>query len=237
MSENPELLIRARNLELTYRVRKQLFSSIHKEVHALQDVSFDLYKGNKLGILGRNGAGKSTLFKILTGIFAPDAGELAIVPETNVQLLSLGVGFEGNLTGRENAVLNGMLIGRSRAYMLERVEAIKEFSELGDFYEMPVYTYSSGMNTRLGFSVALEAAPDVLLIDEVLGVGDAHFAEKSKQALKERFAGDSTVILVSHNHGLIESICDRAVWIESGISRAEGAVGEVIPQYLQSLES
>lgn len=229
-------MIRARNLKLTYHVRKQMFSKVKRRVEALCDVSFEVRKGEKLGILGRNGAGKSTLFRILTGIFAPDAGSLEMPPGTNVQLLSLGVGFEGNLTGRENAVLSGMLLGRSRDYMLERVEHIKQFSELGDFYEMPVYSYSSGMNARLGFSVALEAEPDVLLIDEVLGVGDAHFAEKSERALRERFARDSTVILVSHDHQLIQNICDKAVWIEKGVSKAQGEVKEVVDAYLASFQ-
>lgn len=232
---NAEKIIEARNLQLTYRVRKQIFSKVKKEVHALKDVSFDVYAGEKLGVVGRNGCGKSTLFKMLTGIFEPDGGSLHIRKGLNVQLLSLGVGFEGNLSGRENAVLNGMLLGKSRRYMMQRLEAIKEFSELGDFFEMPVYTYSSGMNARLGFSVALEAEPDVLLIDEVLGVGDAHFAEKSEQAMEEKFASGCTIILVSHRHETIRKMCDRAIWIDKGETRMEGDTETVTECYLESL--
>lgn len=230
-----EKIIEARNVSLTYRVRKQIFSKVKKKVHALKDVSFDVYAGEKLGVVGRNGCGKSTLFKILTGIFEPDDGALNIRKGLNIQLLSLGLGFEGNLSGRDNAVLNGMLLGKSRDFMLQRLDAIKEFSELGDFFEMPVYTYSSGMNGRLGFSVALEAEPDVLLIDEVLGVGDAHFAEKSEQAMQEKFASGCTIILVTHRHETIRKMCDRAIWIEDGSTRMEGGTDEVTRNYLQSL--
>ncbi len=230
-----ETIIEARNIRLTYQVRKQIFSKVTKEVHALKDVSFDVHAGEKLGVVGRNGCGKSTLFKMLTGIFEPDAGTLNMKPGLNVQLLSLGVGFEGNLSGRENAVLNGMLLGKSRDYMLERLDAIKEFSELGDFFEMPVYTYSSGMNARLGFSVALEAEPDVLLIDEVLGVGDAHFAEKSEYAMQEKFASGCTIILVSHRQETIRKMCDRAIWLEDGRTRMDGDTESVTDAYLEAL--
>jgi len=228
-------IIRLDQVGLSYRVRKQIFSKTKKEVHALKDVSFNIYRGEKLGILGRNGAGKSTLFKLLAGIFEPDAGEIYVEPELNVQLLSLGIGFEGNLTGRENAVLNGMLLGKGRSYMQARVEAIKEFSGLGDFFEMPVFTYSSGMNARLGFSVALEADPDVLLIDEVLGVGDVDFARKSQQAMQDRFKSDRTIVLVTHDHRMILEMCTRCVWIEQGKTLMEGTAEEVVNAYLKAL--
>lgn len=231
-----EPILSLRGVEMTYRIRKQVFSRQKKQVRALKDISFDIYRGEKLGIIGRNGCGKSTLFKILAGIFEPDRGEFTFRPGLNVQLLSLGVGFEGNLTGRENAILNGMLLGKTRDYMKRRAEAIREFSELGEFFDMPVFTYSSGMNARLGFSVALEANPDVLLIDEVLGVGDAHFAEKSEKAMMERFDSQATIVLVTHNHQMIRKLCDRAVWIEDGETRMEGATDAVSKAYLDSLE-
>lgn len=231
-----EPIIRLRNVEVSYSVRKQLFSRQKRRIHALKDLTFDVYRGEKLGVIGRNGCGKSTLFKLLAGIFEPDSGTLAMEPGLNVQLLSLGVGFEGNLTGRENAILNGMLLGKSRQYMKARADYIREFSELGEFFEMPVFTYSSGMNARLGFSVALEADPDVLLIDEVLGVGDAHFAEKSEKAMLERFDSDATIILVTHDHNMIQRFCDRAVWIEDGVSVRVGDVMAVTKGYLDSLD-
>ncbi len=204
-------------------------------VHALHDVSFDVFEGDKLGIVGRNGGGKSTLLRILARIYDPDAGSVRFARKINVQMLSLGVGFEGSLTGRENAVLNGMLLGKGRAHMLGRLENIKEFSELGDFFEMPVATYSSGMVLRLGFSVAMETDPDVLLIDEVLGVGDASFARKSHDALVARLASRLTVIMISHDPGVISSFCNRAVWIEQGRTKMDGPPEAVSAAYRQAI--
>ena len=235
MTATSQPIIRLQDVVLSYRIRKQIFSKTKKEVNALRALNMSVFRGEKLGVLGRNGAGKSTLFKLLAGIFEPDGGEIYIEPSLNVQLLSLGLGFEGNLTGRENAILNGMLLGKSRKFVRTRLEAIKEFSGLGDFFEMPVYTYSSGMNARLGFSVAMEVDPDVLLVDEVLGVGDADFARKSQAAMHDRFDSDRTIVLVSHDHEVIRSMCDRCVWIESGETVMEGAADEVIAAYLDSV--
>jgi lipopolysaccharide transport system ATP-binding protein len=154
-----------------------------------------------------------------------------------VQLLSLGVGFEGSLSGRENAVLNGMLMGKSRKHMLRRLEKIKDFSELGEFFEMPVSTYSSGMGVRLGFSVAMETEPEVLLIDEVLGVGDARFMAKSQQAIREKFSSKHTVVLISHDAATIRKMCTRAVWIEKGRTLMEGEVDAVTNAYEAALNA
>ena len=156
------LLLTVKDVGLCYRLHKQIF---HKpqEIWALKSLSFQLYQGEKLGIIGRNGTGKSTLMKLLGGIFSPSRGTLTWHKKVHVQLLSLGVGFEGSLTGRENAILNGMLLGKSRKTMLSRVEAINDYSELGEFFDYPVNTYSSGMMIRLGFAVAMESDPDVLL--------------------------------------------------------------------------
>jgi len=233
-AKQKEVIMRLRNVAVTYRVKKQIFSKVKREVHALKDISFNVVRGEKLGVIGRNGAGKSTLFKILAGVFDADSGQVEIAPGLNVQLLTLGLGFEGNLTGRENAVLNGMLLGRQRKYMQERTDAIGEFSELGEFFDMPVHTYSSGMNSRLGFSIALEAEPDVLLIDEVLGVGDASFQKKSQDAMMTKFRSGSTIILVTHNHATIRELCDRAVWIENGTTLMEGPAEEVVDCYIES---
>ncbi len=228
------LLMTARDVGLCYRLKKQIFEK-PREIWALKSLSFEIFEGEKLGIIGRNGTGKSTLMKLLGGIFEPSRGTLAWHHQRHVQLLSLGVGFEGSLTGRENAILNGMLLGKSRRAMLERVEAIKSYSELGEFFEYPVNTYSTGMVMRLGFSVAIECDPDVLLLDELMGVGDTSFLTKSGRTLTEKFKGAKTVVLISHDPGQIEDFCTRAIWIEGGVVAADGAPKDVIAKYNASL--
>lgn len=229
-----KILLSVKEVGVCYRLRKQLLQA-PKEIWALKSLTFDLYEGEKLGLVGRNGTGKSTVMKLLAGIFSPSRGTLQWHRKAHVQLLSMGVGFEGSLTGRENAILNGMLLGHSRHTMLARVEAIKEYSGLEDFFEYPVNTYSSGMVTRLGFSVAMESSPDVLLLDELLGVGDASFQAKSEKTLQEKFQGAKTVVLISHDPAQIAHMCSRVIWIEEGMVRAEGTPQEIIEQYNQSL--
>lgn len=226
-------LIRLEHVGLRYRNPMSFFSkSKHKGFWALRDLSFTLFEGENLGIVGRNGSGKSTLMRILAGVYSTDRGKMTVYKKNlHVQLLTLGIGFEASLTGRENAVLNGMLMGKSRGHMLTRLEVIKDFSELGEFFEKPVYTYSSGMNARLGFAVAMETDPDVLLIDEVLGVGDSNFARKSHEAITSKFSSDQTVVLISHQGSTIRDLCSRAVWIEDGRNMAEGEVNEVSGAY------
>lgn len=228
-------LLSATDVGLCYCLRKQ-FLQHAKEIWALKSLTFHLYEGEKLGVIGRNGTGKSTLMKLLAGIFSPSKGILKWHHKVQVQLLSLGVGFEGSLTGRENAILNGMLLGKSRKAILRRVEAIKDYSELGDFFEYPVNTYSSGMLMRLGFSVAMESDPDVLLLDELLGVGDASFQAKSEKTLREKFHGSKTVVLISHDPATIAHLCTRALWIDGGVVKAEGPVTEVVTRYNASLK-
>ncbi len=223
-------ILSAQNVGLCYRLRKQLLQK-PREIWALRGLDFQIFEGEKLGLLGRNGVGKSTLMRMLAGIFAPSEGKLLWHKKLHVQLLSLGVGFEGSLSGRENAVLNGMLLGKSRQTMLERVEAIKEYSELGDFFEYPVNTYSSGMVMRLGFSVAMECDPDVILLDELLGVGDFAFQEKSEKTLKQKFHGDKTMVLISHHLDILENLCTRVLWIEHGGVRMSGSPKEVVAEF------
>ncbi|MDR3228325.1 MAG: ABC transporter ATP-binding protein [Puniceicoccales bacterium] len=231
-SPPPVHIISLRNAGVCYHPLRTLFSKTKKEIWALRGLNLDIYEGEKLGVIGRNGSGKSTLMRVLTGIYGLDEGTITRhKKDTHVELLSLGVGFEGTLTGRENAVLNGMLMGKSRKYMTARLDAIHEFSGLGDFFDYPVYTYSSGMNVRLGFSVALETDPDVLLIDEVLGVGDQVFAQKSSAALKEKFKGNRTVVLISHNASSIKDLCERAIWLERGQILAQGNPADVAKFY------
>ena len=197
---------------------------------ALEDVSFALKRGQRLGVVGRNGAGKSTLLRTLAGIIEPDRGRLTRARVT-CQLLSLSVGFMQHLSGRDNAILSGLMLGLRRRDILQRLPKILEFSELGAFFEQPISSYSTGMLMRLGFSVALQVEPDVLLIDEVLAVGDADFQEKSGAALRERIHGGTTVVFVSHGDEQVRQVCDRVVWIEHGRSVMEGAVDDVLKAY------
>ncbi len=221
---------------LTYRIRKQLFSKVKREIPVFKGITFDLHKGEKLGVIGRNGCGKSTLFKLLSSIFIPDSGTIKFASPLNVQLLSLGVGYDWNLTGRENAILGGILIGKSRKSILNVIDEIHSFSGLGKFFDYPVYTYSSGMMARLGFSVAMYCQPDVLLIDEVLGVGDASFSHKSHNAIKHRFNESQTIVLVSHSAETIIDLCSRAIWIENGLIQSEGNPAVVVDQYLSTIQ-
>ena len=201
---------------------------------ALEEVSLTLRRGERLGVIGRNGAGKSTLLRVLAGILRPDRGTVTRKP-VSVQLLALALGFVPYLTGRDNAVLSGLMLGLRRRDIRDRLEAIKDFSELGDFFDQPIATYSSGMVMRLGFSVAIQVDPDVLLIDEVLSVGDAEFKEKSGLALRERINDGRAVVLVSHDEAQIASICDRVLWIEEGRSVMEGPRDDVFAAYNAAL--
>ncbi len=196
----------------------------------LKDISFDLYPGETLGVVGRNAAGKSTLMRLLAGIIRHDRGSL-INRAKSIALLSLQAGFVPYLTGRQNAILSGLLLGLRRAEVEARMADIIDFSELGSFIDQPLSTYSAGMRARLGFSVAYQVEPDVLLIDETLGVGDEEFKEKSTAAMHARIQSDKTIVLVSHVPGTIRNLCNRAIWIEEGITRAQGDVVDVIQAY------
>lgn len=199
---------------------------------ALRGLNLEIRRGEKLGIVGRNGCGKSTLLRLLAGIITPDEGEIRYArPDLHVQLLALGVGYEGNLSGADNAILSGLFMGKTRRYMQGKLDEIREFSELGDAFERPVNTYSSGMNSRLGFSIALQTDPDVFLIDEVLGVGDHAFLLKSQAAIRNKFRDDTTVILISHEARVVSDVCQRAVWMHKGDILAEGAPETVCKLY------
>ena len=201
---------------------------------ALEDVSMKLRRGERLGVIGRNGAGKSTLLRVLAGILEPDRGTVkrGVV---SCQLLALALGFVPYLSGRDNAILSGLMIGLRQRDIIARLPAIREFSELGDFFDEPIAAYSSGMVMRLGFAVAIQAEPDVLLIDEVLAVGDAAFQEKSGNALKERMQQGQTVVLVSHAEKQVAELCDRLLWIEHGRSVLEGDRDSVFEAYHRAM--
>jgi len=222
------VVLLARNIGVTYRRRTGFLKRDRFE--ALRDVSFDLYQGESLGVIGGNGAGKSTLLKVLSGIIRPDKGEV-VNQGHSAALLSLQLGFDPNLTGRDNAMVSGMLLGFRRKQVEQKLDEIIAFSELEEFIDFPLHTYSAGMRARLGFSVAFHMEPDILLVDEVLGVGDADFQRKSRAEMERKIASDKTIVLVSHSTDVIRKLCNRAVWIENGETCMEGDVGEVTKAY------
>jgi lipopolysaccharide transport system ATP-binding protein len=202
------------------------------EFWALKDVSFDLKRGESLGIIGANGSGKSTLFRVIHGIYPPDLGEVHMRGRAGA-LIALGAGFHPHMTGRENVFLNGTILGISVEEIRERLEEIIEFSELGDFIDAPVSTYSSGMYVRLGFSVAVHMHPDILIIDEVLAVGDVTFQNKCARFLRKLLTEDRTILFVSHNMASVRKICSRVVYLDKGVVVADGTPEHSIGQFLQ----
>ena len=202
---------------------------------ALKSINLDIYPGETLGILGRNGSGKSTLLRLISGIIKPDRGRVTN-NGVSVSLLALQAGFDPNLSGNDNAVFSGMLQDASRQEVLNKLNEIQEYSELGDFFFEPVRTYSTGMRARLGFSISTIISPDVLLIDEVLSVGDQHFRQKAERTMVGKIQSQQTVVLVSHSHQQIARLCDRAVLIDDGISYASGDPHDVLEVYEERLE-
>lgn len=226
---NSSVILTAENVALTYKTRRGVFSYFSHQ--ALKDISFSLQKGETIGILGRNGGGKSSLLRILAGIINPSQGKVFCPPGTTRSLLSIGLGFIPNINGRENAMYSAMLQGASRKKAKNILNDIQEFAELGEFFDQPVETYSAGMKARLGFATALMTEVDILFIDEILSVGDAHFRQKAEAAMLDKLRGEQTCVFVSHNPDQINKICSRAIWIEGGIIRSEGDVKEVAAEY------
>ena len=202
----------------------------HNLVQALDGVSFSVARGEAIGVIGRNGAGKSTLLRIAAGILQPSSGT-AIVRGRIAPVIELGVGFEQELTGRENIVFNGALLGRSQREMNRRMDEIVEFAELGDFIDQPIRTYSTGMVARLAFAVATTVDAQVLLLDEVLSVGDEQFKRKCHQRMDDFRTRGVTIFFVSHDLGSVASLCDRAIWISDGKGREIGPTDDVIAAY------
>lgn len=223
-----EALISLQNVGVSYPIKHGFLK--WSKYTPLENISFDLYRGETIGILGRNGAGKSTLLRMIAGIVEPDHGRI-VNHGARVSLLSLGVGFMAHLDGRQNAMLSGMLMGLSKSEIAERMDAIIEFSGLGQFIDQPLRTYSTGMRARLGFSVAIQVNPDVLLVDEVLGVGDQEFREKSAAEMKKLIRSDKSVVLVSHNIRTLSDLCDRLAWIEDGNIKEIGLTANVLKKY------
>ncbi len=215
-----------------YKVKSGPFSK--ESYWALKDVSFDLRRGEALGVIGRNGAGKSTLLKLLAGIIDPDRGTVLKPTHLDVLLLSIQVGVMPHLSGRENAIVSGLLLGMRQRAVERAMDEIIEFSGLQQHIDRPVYMYSTGMKARLGFAVAQQVNPDVLLIDEVLGVGDEEFRKKTLNATLKRINSNQTIVLVSHNPVAIESYCDRVLWIEDGCTKKIGDTQEILTEYIKS---
>lgn len=224
--ENP--LISVREIAVTYRRRRSFFNP--DPYSALKNVSLDLSRGESLGVIGRNGVGKTTLLRVLANIISPDKGTIENFGATTA-MLSLQVGFELRATGRMNILLSALLLGYTKNDVDERVDDIIAFSELGEFIDQPLAGYSMGMRARLGFSICYFMNPDILLIDEALGVGDIEFRQKSNKAMREKISSDQTVVLVSHSSKTIRNLCNRAVWLEEGVSKLEGDVEEVVDAY------
>jgi ABC-type polysaccharide/polyol phosphate transport system ATPase subunit len=236
------------DVSVTYRTsleRKPTFKStllrlgrrerVVREIDAVQHVSLEVPRGGVLGIVGANGAGKSTLVRAMAGILPPTSGRVEVRGRVST-LLALGVGFNKDLTGRENVVLGGLAAGLTRQQLHEKYDEIVAFAELEEFMDMPMRTYSSGMYGRLGFSVAVNMDPDILLIDEALSVGDAHFRRKSFDRMRELCAENRTVVLVSHALGSIEQLCDTAIWMHKGELRMQSDPESVVHAYTKFLD-
>ena len=204
----------------------------NRKFTALKNVNIEINQGEVVGIIGRNGSGKSTLLRVISGIYPPDTGEVHAAGDISL-LAGLGTGFSGHQTGRENALLYGSILGHNEDEMREKLDEIIEFSELGDFIDEPLRTYSAGMKARLGLAVASAIHPHILLIDEVLGVGDPNFKEKSKEKILSMVKGASTVVIVSHSFGLMTDICDRVILLHHGEVMHDGPPQESIKKYYE----
>jgi ABC-2 type transport system ATP-binding protein len=207
----------------------------YNEFWALKDITFSLEKGDRLGILGLNGAGKSTLLKVIAGVLKATEGDISIKGRI-VPLLELGAGFDKQYTGAENIYLYGSVLGYSREFLEEKYDEIVEFSGLGDFIDVPIKNYSSGMKSRLGFSIATIVEPDILILDEVLSVGDAKFRRKSEKKIMGMFDKGVTVLFVSHSLEQVQRLCNKAILLEKGRIIAQGDIDSVSKIYLEKTE-
>lgn len=234
-----KIAVTVKDLHITYRgLKKTSIRASWKHLggkvelfHALKGVSFEIEEGKILGIIGKNGAGKSTMLRAIAGIFSPDKGTIDLHGRT-ISLLSIGVGFNKKLTGRENIYLSGMLLGFSEQEIAQKEKEIIEFADIGEFIHKPVKTYSSGMYSKLAFAITAILETDITLIDEVLSVGDAKFKEKSYNKMKELISDEKrTVIIVSHSLETIKELCNEVLWLNDGEVMMKGTASEVIPKY------
>lgn len=238
---NQEIVISVRHVSKKFRLfnsaKERLAEALHpfrkqfhREFWALKDVSFDIYRGEVIGILGRNGSGKSTVLQTICGIMQPTEGEVEVSGRISA-LLELGAGFNPEFTGRENVILNGSIMGISRQEMLQKLPDIEAFADIGDFFDQPVKTYSSGMFVRVAFAAAVHVDPEILIVDEALSVGDIKFQEKCFRKFSEFQAAGHTIILVTHATALIEQLCDRAVVLEHGVVEYIGDPQSAVSKY------
>ncbi|MBR4759421.1 MAG: ABC transporter ATP-binding protein [Lachnospiraceae bacterium] len=242
---NQETVISVKDVHIRYKVVKvegikKSFFSLKKtkleEIEAVKGVSFDVYKGEIIGLVGKNGSGKSTLLRSVAGIFSADEGTIDI-GDYSISLLSIGVGFKGELTGKENIYLSGLLLGFSKEEINAKYKEIVNFSGLGKFINMPVKTYSSGMHSKLAFSITAVMETDIILIDEVLSVGDIQFKKKSFRKMQDLIsARDRTVIIVSHSNETIRNLCTRVIWLNDGEIEMDGETEEVLAAYEAYME-
>jgi ABC-type polysaccharide/polyol phosphate transport system ATPase subunit len=240
-----EIAIEVKDLSVSYKslksysIKKMLLrgkSNKNDSFQAVKNVSFSIPKGEIWGIIGKNGSGKSTLLKAIGGIFSPDSGTVDLKGHS-VSLLAIGVGFKVNLTGRENIMLVGMLLGFSEHEIKEKMQGIIEFSELGDFIDKPVRTYSSGMHSKLAFSITAILETDIMLVDEVLSVGDEHFKKKSLNKMKSLMNDENrTVIIVSHSIPTLQELCTKVIWMHDGEIKMIGKPEEVLEQYAEFMK-
>ena len=239
-------MIKAKNITVCYRMAHDKIQSIkeyivavlkrklkYEEFVALEDINFEIRKGEVVGIIGNNGAGKSTLLKVISGILTPTKGSVELKGNV-VPMLELGSGFDYDLTGSENIFLNGAILGYSESFLKSKYDEIVEFSELGEFINSPVRNYSSGMIMRLAFSIASQVNPDILIVDEILAVGDMAFQEKSYARMMELMSHGTTVLLVSHNIEQIRRLCDRVIWLDHGEIKAIGQTAEICDAYMST---
>jgi lipopolysaccharide transport system ATP-binding protein len=245
---NNEPIVSIQNVSMRFNLAQEQFSGLKDlvimatkgklkfhEFYALKDVSFDIKRGESWALIGKNGCGKSTLLKVISGIYKPTNGNV-IVRGTIAPLIELGAGFDMELTARENIFLNGAVLGHSRKVMEQHFDEIVEFSELKNFIDVPIKNFSSGMIARLGFSIATIVRADIIIIDEILAVGDYEFQKKCYKRMEDMMSGGTTVIFVSHDEVQVRKMCDHAVWLSEGMMQAIGSANDVCRMYKKSLE-
>ncbi|SEP68498.1 ABC transporter ATP-binding protein [Basfia succiniciproducens] len=231
--------VRFNKSNINYNGLKEYFIKMLKrelmfqEFLALKDVNLEVKKGEAWGLIGNNGSGKSTLLKLICGILKPYKGTVEVHGKI-APLIELGAGFDRELTARENIYLNGALLGHKKAFMQEHFDEIIEFAELQDFVDVPIKNFSSGMSARLGFAVATIVKPEILIVDEVLAVGDRAFQAKCKKRMEEMLSGGTTLLFVSHSIEQVKELCQKAIWLDKGVVKASGNAEDVIPLYINS---
>ena len=213
-------------------LKKQL---MFQEFFAVKDVSFKVHAGEAWGLIGTNGSGKSTMLKAISGILAPYKGNITVNGSV-APLIELGAGFDQELTARENIFLNGCVLGHTEKFMKEHFDEIVDFAEIHQFLDSPLKNYSSGMRARLGFSIATMVKPDILIVDEILAVGDYKFRQKCEKRMKELLSGGTTLLYVSHSIDEVKRLCDHALWIDKGVERMQGNAIEVCDAYMQEMK-